>query len=472
MTARTGFRLWLAAALVLSFLLTVIATAWLTRHAVLGGPRLSEEQTDSILFVATLPSLLREAIEEIANAVADEPGRLLLDRRAIERPSWLHSFPAADDPGYLLFSGVDPQARRSIASLVRIADGRELARWVPDWDRIVPRIQPGRHISPPSRFEAEAGHPLLLFDGSIVFNYAGALMRLGPCRGDPTWGLNESLHHSNELDEDGTLWVPSMSTEGFADNAWLQEVMRDDALARISPEGRLLERRSFAGILRDNGLQALLVGTQGLRLNDDPMHINQITVARTTSDHWQRGDLLVTSRHLSTVFLYRPSTGRIVWHRTGPWLTPHHAAFVGDHAISVFSNNIVSSAPTDQPFLVPEDFNRVMVHDFRTGAVSEPYLELLRAARPVTITGGRAQLLGDGGLFVEETDHGRHLRFSRDRLLWSRVNDFDASRIGIVSWSRYLTADEAAIPLEALAGRECESTRGLTTPATNPPRQP
>jgi hypothetical protein len=190
-------------------------------------------------------------------------------------------------------------------------------------------------------------------------------------------------------------------------------------------------------------------------LNDDPIHINQISVARTTGDYWRRGDLLVTSRHLSTVFLYRPSTGRIVWHRTGPWLTPHHAAFVGDHAISVFSNNIMSSAPLAQPFPVPGDFNRVMVHDFRTGEVSEPYVDLLKVARPVTITGGRAQLLGDGGLFVEETDFGRHLRFTSDRLMWSRVNDYDANRVGMVSWSRYLTADEVAAPLAALVRAGC-----------------
>jgi hypothetical protein len=455
MTERAGFRLWIAAVVVLSFALTVIATAWATRHAILGGRWLNQDQAETIIFVASLPSAVRDAALEIGNAVADEPGRLLFERRSVERTSWQRRFPAPDDPGYLLFSGVDPQARRSIVALVRIADGRELVRWSPDWNRIVSRISPAMYFNPPSRYEAEAGHPLLLSDGSIVFTYSGAMMRLGVCQGTPTWVLNESLHHSNELDDDGNIWVPSFSNEGFADNPWLQQAMRDDALAKVSPEGRLLERRSFTRILRDNGLQALLIGSQGPQLNDDPIHMNQISVARATTDHWERGDLLVTSRHLSTVFLYRPSTDRIVWHRTGPWLTPHAAAFAGDHAISVFSNNIVSGAPGGHAFLVPGDFNRVMVHDFRTGEVSEPYLAQLESARPVTVTGGRARLLPDGGLFVEETDHGRHLRFTREGLLWSRVNDYDATRIGAVMWSRYLTAEEVKAPLGALSGRGC-----------------
>jgi len=41
-------------------------------------------------------------------------------------------------------------------------------------------------------------------------------------------------------------------------------------------------------------------------------------------------------------------------------------------------------------------------------------------------------------------------------LLWSRVNDYDDKRIGAVAWSRYLTAEEASIPLRALDTRKCQ----------------
>ena len=92
-------------------------------------------------------------------------------------------------------------------------------------------------------------------------------------------------------------------------------------------------------------------------------------------------------------------------------------------------------------------------------AKSQPFAALLAESKPVTITAGQARLLPDGGLFIEETEKGRHLRFTKDKLLWSRVNDYDKNRIGIVSWSRYLTAEEARVPLQALASRQCQAEK-------------
>jgi hypothetical protein len=210
--------------------------------------------------------------------------------------------------------------------------------------------------------------------------------------------------------------------------------------------------------LISNGLQSLLGGF-GPKLNEDPIHMNQIQIASGDTKHWQRGDLLISARHLSTLFLYRPTTGRIVWHQTGPWMNQHSVEFVGDHSISVLSNNIVVGPPLDQrAFLNASDVNRVYLFDFDTGAVTEPFAVLLEKARPVTVSEGRARMLDDGGLFFEETNYGRHLRFTKDALLWSRVNDYDEARIGMVSWSRYLSADEARAPLKALAARACNTS--------------
>jgi hypothetical protein len=82
----------------------------------------------------------------------------------------------------------------------------------------------------------------------------------------------------------------------------------------------------------------------------------------------------------------------------------------------------------------------------------------LSSARPVTLTEGRAQILHDGGLFVEETNYGRLLRFSEDALLWTLINDYDARRIGLLSWSRYLSAEEVRAPLKALAEKDCQNS--------------
>ena len=83
-------------------------------------------------------------------------------------------------------------------------------------------------------------------------------------------------------------------------------------------------------------------------------------------------------------------------------------------------------------------------------------MNLLEIDKPRTIYQGRSQILSDGGLFVEETEHGRHLRYSKGKLLWSKINYYDENYIGMLSWSRYLTADEAAKPLAAILAGNCE----------------
>jgi WD40 repeat protein len=382
-----------------------------------------------------------------------------MDTKTTETSHWVRRFPAPEDSGYLLFSGVDPQAKQSIVKLIRISDGITLAHWTPDWPTIFAQHTSKKFAPEDSAKTAQTMHPLLMSDGDIVFNTTGkSLVRLGPCSGQPIWVLENSAHHSIEMDADGTLWVPSVSQVGLADNPWLRDRVRDDALAHISKDGQLIEKLSFIKILRDNNQLGLLLGTAGARINEDPIHLNQIQVAAQDSKYWKCGDLLISARHLSTIFLYRPSTGKILWQQTGPWLNQHSADFVGDHQISVFDNNSVAYADKEHAFIAPNDTNRVLVFDFSTGNTSQPFAALLAKTQPRALTGGRARVLPDGGLFLEETDAGRHLRFTRDRLLWSRVNDYDDKRIGLLMWSRYLTAEEARAPLQALAARRCSAT--------------
>lgn len=456
-TSRLAFWLWLVAAVSAVLVAVVISTAWAVRHVLTtSNSRLSDAQSRAVMTVAEFPGLVIRATRELQWRLVGDPAPMLIDRSTAELPQWLRRFPAPEDSGYLLFSGLDPVAKHSVVTLLRISDGRPVAHWDPDWQAISAQSTSRKFAPTPSPDEARAFHPLLLDDGDIIFNTGAALVRLTPCGPTPLWVLDETLHHSNELDTDGkAVWVPSATQDGLADFPWLRDRVRDDALALVSVDGRLLERRSFSRILFDNDLQALLLGTTGLRVNDDPVHINQITAAPRDTRHWQRGDLLISARHLSTVFLYRPSTGRILWYQTGPWMNQHSADFVDDHRISVFNNNALVNAPDEHAFLGEAETNGVYVYDFETGQLSQPFAGLLAKARPLSITEGRARILPDGGLFFEETNRGRHLRFTWDRLLWSRINDYDGKRIGIVSWSRYLTADEARAPLRALASRIC-----------------
>jgi hypothetical protein len=203
-------------------------------------------------------------------------------------------------------------------------------------------------------------------------------------------------------------------------------------------------------------MRGLLFGHGGEMIPHDPIHMNDVQPALVDSRFWRKGDLLISARHLSTVFLYRPSTGRIVWYKTGPWLNQHDANFLGDSRITVFGNDVIGERHGEE-FVWPQDSNQVYSYDFATDSVSTPFASLMSRQNVRTITEGRAEILPDGGLFVEESNYGRLLRFTKNDLLWSWVNWYDKKRIGMVSWSRYLSEAEVQAPLSAINASGCAS---------------
>lgn len=396
------FWLWLGTVFITLMIVAVLTSTWAVRHVLIAPyKRFTENQTQMIIWIASLPENVKSAARELKQSISGDPLAFLMSRKEVETPAWVRRFPAPEDPGYLLFSGVDTKVKQGVVKLIRIADGAEMARWQPDFSYIYNQITDKRWFPKGSQFNLLNHYPILLNDGDIIFNTDSSLVRQGNCSPKPLWVLDEAAHHSNELDETGdAIWAPSISTDGFPENIWLRNYVRGDALGHFSLDGRLLDRRSFANILINNGLAPLLMGTSGSVLNDDPIHLNQISVAQSDSAYWKRGDQLISSRHLSTIFLYRPSTNKIIWHQTGPWMNQHSVHFVNDHQISIFSNNVVSG-PTHKElsFLTPNYINRVYLFDFKNNQASQPYEKLLSAARPVTLTAGRAQILPDGGLF-------------------------------------------------------------------------
>jgi hypothetical protein len=457
----TTTRVWLISFLLVVVIFIVISTAALVRHALNHGPMLSKRQATAVIMIAEFPSLVKRAILTLIYGADDGKHPLLIPKKEVEKLSWERIFPARQDNGYLLFSGFSQKKNQSIVQLIRISDGAVLAEWIPDWDNIYSKIS-DKKFSPKGNInEARAVHPVLLDSGDIIFNSGRILTRINLCQSAPEWLIDRVIHHSNEISVDKkSIWAPSTYDDFFSDHSFLKKDFRDDSIMRVSLSGQVLENHSFSKILIENGLRELLLGFGG-EFNADPIHINQISEAPSNTLYWKRGDLLISTRHLSSVFIYRPSTKKIIWHQQGPWMRQHSAHFVNDHQISVFSNNVITVLPDissgfrKSAFLKSEDMNEVIVYDFATRKSSQPFKRLIKQAQPRTFTEGRAQILPDGGLFIEESNKGRHLRFTKDKLLWSRVNDFDKNFIGIVSWSRYLTAEQVRAPLAAISSHPC-----------------
>lgn len=450
-----GFWVWWGCSLMLTLVATVVGTAWAVKHVSNGGTRLSTTQSSFVLWLADSRLLIRDGIAEILIRFSPNYSAHLLAREEVEKPQWKRHFPEPMDTGYLLLSGMDPATNGTSVSLIRVADGTTLARWIPDWSKIHAKTTPKKFVPVVTPLHSRMMHPILLSNGDIIVNNSSSMARFSICSKEPVWVLDEPMHHSNELDSNGDIWGPSVMLYNVNEHGHLSENFRDDALARVSKDGHLLEKRSFMDILRANNLQVLIFGINYSINNRDPIHINQIQPAMQDGQYWKKDDLLISSSALSTVFLYRPSTNKIIWHRTGPWIHQHSVNFVNDRKISIFDNNNFEHV-SGTKFISASKSNNVYFYDFETDILSQPFAQQLAKEKPVTISEGRAQVLADGGLFIEETNFGRHLRFTKDDLLWSRINDYDSKRIGMVSWSRYLTGDEVREAIKSINSKNCQ----------------
>lgn len=443
----------------LSLMCVSLFTAWVTKMAYIGDARLPQEKAKLVKGFASLPHSFNLVLLSIREKISGEPNRLLIKKQGLPQGEISQNFPCSEDSGFLLLSGLDPRTKQCNIQLIRISDGNILKVWNPDWLEI-DRTARSRNLGSFGRIETPiAGHPLPLEDGSIIFNVDGLTIHMDSGNNPRVHVMSVYSHHSLEHDcNQGLIVTPSVAKGFYSENKFLESLLIDDSILRFNLSGRIIENRSFSKILFDNGLDSLIFGHNGTRgIADDLIHINQIEVAHEDGVIWRRGDQLISERHLSAVFLYRPENNSIIWYRSGPWKNQHSVHFVNTNTIALLDNNVYGYdrfGEWDKNFVKKKDINRIFVIKFNgfDVAIEEPFRSILEAdlVRPSTITQGRVRVLPDGGAFIEETNFGRHLRLSKNKLMWSRENYYSKDKIGYLGWSRYLTHGEGEKFLEKI----------------------
>jgi hypothetical protein len=224
------------------------------------------------------------------------------------------------------------------------------------------------------------------------------------------WRTVLPAHHALYVDSDGYIYTPIINTgfSGFpADLLRSPQKYRDDAYAILDQNGNIVSKKSVTEILVENGLAHLITGVGSIEW--DAIHLNSIKPAPFTTAYYQKGDLLLSSRHLSLVFIYRPSSGKIVWYQMGPWTNQHDADFLRHGNISVFGNDVVSGhanrvAEKDVPLTYGH--NNIYVYDFETGRTEKVYEEFMKGVGISTITGGSHKIFPNGDLMVHFSNAG------------------------------------------------------------------
>lgn len=435
--------LWL---LLLSLLLgavVLIGFGALVRSGLDGGRRFGV-LSDAAVAIASIPATLKEALSAPNAMLSPEAREALPDGWARGAGSEYR------DDGFALISRYAPERRRSIVQLVRVRDGQVLREYAPDIADINRRssLETSQfdltRDRAPDRYRMI--HPELMPDGGLIFQGTSPLVRIDAC-GRVMWTLDGIFHHSIERDAEGNIWVATTSPRPTRPR--VSERFQEDGIALVSPQGRVLRGESLLAIFARNGMAWLY---EGRPYNDDPFHVNDVQPVFESGPYWRRGDLFLSLRNMSLVMLYRPSTGRVLWWRQGPWHGQHDVNILDDHRISIFDNNIAAGRPGD--YL--RGPNQILVYDFTSGRVSAPLAAALSRHSIGTITEGRATPLPNGDFLVEESNYGRLLRMTpAGGLRWQYISADADRRRYLLNWSRYLDPQSYAASIQAAVSAPC-----------------
>jgi hypothetical protein len=335
--------------------------------------------------------------------------------------------------GYVLINRFDGDAGRSVSELVDLNAQELVHRWSFDVDEIWSELDFESSITDLAvdrgngRFRA---HSLLLKDGSLVVQDFSPLLRFDHC-GRLLWAQEMDIfHHSLEADEHGNLWVPITIEPKTVDlGGWGFE---DSGIAQLDLAGNVVFSRSVVNILDKNGLGMYVYG-QG-RAHPDPIHVNDIQPVMKDGGVWRKGDVFISSRHKSMVFLYRPKTNEILWKQIGPWTHQHDVDILDDRRIAIFDNR--ARTRLIKRDIVPGT-NDWIVLDLVNGDIQRPFHEGFEKLDIRTPIEGLAELATDSELMVEETMYGRLVTFDRSgNILWQFINRAQNGNIYKLSWSR------------------------------------
>jgi hypothetical protein len=270
-------------------------------------------------------------------------------------------------------------------------------------------------------------HPIFMRDSSLIFKKEEDFLACIDKKNNLKWiDTSTKVHHSIEIENDSTLWIPSITENN---NHYKIPGFRHDAISAVDPRtGDIKFIKSVADILIENGYQSLL----DLNYENDAIHLNDIQPALYSSKYWKKGDLLISIRHRNTVALYRPSTNKILWLKTGPWLAQHDCDFVDEKTIMVFGNDILRGKNDT----LIKGHNDIYFYDFEKNEITKPYTKVMKQLGIKTKSEGRCDLLSNGDLIIDESNNGKLYVINKDSVKMIYTERYDKNHIKMFNWAR------------------------------------
>jgi len=291
-------------------------------------------------------------------------------------------------------------------------------------------------------------HPLILSDGSLIVHVGHSpLFKMDICSKILWINQEDRFHHSIMLDREKNIWV---ATSMFPYSKFIHQHKKvwvnfeDDAITKVSLEGKILYRKSVSEILIEHGMIGL-----NLFNSKDPIHMNDIEPAFNDTKYWKKDDLFLSLRNLSSIIHYRPSANKIINYIQGPFFQQHDVDIISDKEISILNNN--------NNFLKNSKYSEVLIYNFETKSFSKKIESELKENNFKTVTQGLAETLADGSIMIEDTDHGRLIFFNnKGEKEWEFINKDDNGDIYFVNWSRIIKEKSLILNIkEKIKNKKC-----------------
>jgi hypothetical protein len=399
-------------------LIIILAIAWPVWHIMDNGKLIPEPLAKFIINFASFPSNVYHTFSptsvpynifdarQITDTTSQDGIKLFTDSSNFSSTNLLIS---------TILSGSEVEVK-----LIRIPDGKLIKTWG----------FPGNFEEKVMNKFAEKprlNHPLMLKDSSIILKESEINLVFSLSKANKINWVDTNLifHHSIEQENDSTIWIPTVEKNP---SHYKMSGFRQDAICAIDPRnGKVKFIKSVADILVENGYQSLL----DVYYEDDAIHLNDIQPAMYSSKFWKKGDLLISMRHRNSVALYRPSTNKILWLKTGPWLAQHDCDFVDGKTIMVFGNDLLRQKDS---FI--NGHNDIYFYDFEKNEITKPYTKVLKQLGIKTKSEGRCDLLSNGDLFIDESNNGKLYIINKDSVKMIYTERYDKNHIKMFNWVR------------------------------------
>ena len=334
-----------------------------------------------------------------------------------------------EDKGYILFAGYNDNFGSSVTKLYSIQKKEIIHEWQPPIDdihKLTPKFTSEYNLKKNYRMQ----HPLLLDTGELIFGSGeGPISKIDACN-NLIWTTNRHFHHSIEFYNSDQIIVPIITN-----NLHNEYPILDHGFAIVDIKtGKVDTEYSVINILEKNNYIGLLYGVGEFEY--DRVHLNDAEIIKKSDEYFLEGDIMLSSKHLSTVFLYRPSTNKIIWLKTGPWLNQHDVDYLGEGYFSIFGNDTFRYNKIETYDVFYSGNNNIYIYDYRNDKIEQTHSSNMKNIK--TPTQGLHEILNNGDLFVEETDNFKIYRFGKNIKRWDFVNLLDINKIGSIHWSRYL----------------------------------